>query len=509
MKRIWLVAAENGALKGGKVGGIADVIRELPLALADRGHEVTVFTPAYGIFAKLPEARSLGKVQVSFGGAERSVEAWRIRQGDSPVDFTVFEHPLLTPGGAGIIYYDDGAGAPYATDAARFAFFSAAMAAWIEQSDEQPDVLHLHDWHMGLILALRECDPCLEKLRSLRVVFTIHNLAYQGIRPFRNHASSFESWFPGLQYERESLVDPRYPDCVNPMAVAIRLADKLNTVSPIYAREILLPNNPATGFRGGEGLEQELGKAAAEHRLVGILNGCAYPERAGRKPGWPDLLRAIAANRHLLDSSPGARETLERLPRRKPPNLLTAVGRVSGQKHALFLQATGANRPALESILEEHSGNSVFILLGNGEQALEEQLASIAARHRNFLFLNGYSEQLADMLYRSGDLLLMPSSFEPCGISQMLAMREGQPCVVHAVGGLKDTVIDGENGFCFSGDAPVTQADNFVAAVSHALEVRAKDKARWKAIREHAAAMRFSWEVSAEAYLANLYELHD
>ncbi len=513
MLRIWLVAAENGALKGGKVGGIADVIRDLPQALTALGHQVTVITPAYGIFNKLPQARHIGNLWVAFAGTQHMTQIWQVQPAGaaSSVEAIAIEHPLLSPKGAGVIYHDDGAVSPYAVDASRFAFFCAATVAYVEQSNNPPDVLHLHDWHLGLVLALRQYDETLHKVRTVRTVFTIHNLAFQGIRPLQQHESSFASWFPQLRYQRAEIADPRYHDCVNPMAAAIRLADKLNTVSPTYASEILQANEPERGFSGGEGLETELRVAAAENRLTGILNGCCYGggsrhRGGGRRPGWSRLLQAIAKEKHLLQNNLLAQQTLQRLPRRRPAKLLVSIGRISVQKVSLLLAPTQNYDSALEMILEQHGNTLCFIMLGSGDKALEKRLRRIASARRNFLFLSGYSETLSEWLYDVGDLFLMPSSFEPCGISQMLAMRMGQPCVVHAVGGLQDSVTDEVDGFVFVGANPNEQAENFVLSVNRALRIKATDKQRWQQIRNNAKAMRFSWEVAAAAYVSELYE---
>ena len=148
-------------------------------------------------------------------------------------------------------------------------------------------------------------------------------------------------------------------------------------------------------------------------------------------------------------------------------------------------------------------------MVGSGEQRLQRRMTEIARVHENFLFLCGYSETFSDMLYAAGDLFLMPSIFEPCGISQMLAMRSGQPCVVHAVGGLKDTVRNGVSGFSFDGDSPEYQASDFVNAVDRALQTRTNDQDRWLQIRHQAEAQRFSWQVAADRYIRELYEIRN
>ncbi len=516
-KSIVLLAAENAALPGGKVGGIGDVIRDLPLALADRGWQPTVLTPGYGVFTGLPRAVRSGNLVFQFAGARTRAELWQVQGPDPRVRHLFIEHPLLVPHGSGHIYYDDGPHAPFASDAGKFAFYSAAAAAFVIGCQPGPKVVHLHDWHTAMYLVLREFDPAFRALKKITTVYTIHNLALQGTRPLKWDISSLESWFPKLYYPHNRVADPRYADCVNPMATAIRLADKLNTVSPTYAKEILLPDNPERGFDGGEGLERELQAAAVDGRLVGILNGCFYPKRRVRKPAWRSFLKAAVAaltdwmtqRTSIASSHYFASQRLALLPRRRPRTLLTSVGRLTGQKVDLFLTDTGSGRSALEVILSHLGSHGMLILLGSGDPEVEIRLTRIAATHENFLFLSGYSQALAEYLYEAGDLFLMPSSFEPCGISQMLAMRAGQPCVVHAVGGLVDTVRDGVTGFVFAGARPHSQAANFASAVEDALEMKNSGDGRWRTMCCKAAAERFSWDAAAAIYEREVYALED
>ena len=505
MKRIWLVAAENGVLPGGKVGGVGDVVRDLPLALAAVGLDMRVITPSYGMFHKLPGATPYRKINVEFGGARHVAEIYRVPVADNPVGYFIIEHALLSPMGSGRVYVIDEPGKPFAIDAAKFAFFNAVIAAWVDDSESPPDVLHLNDWHTGLIPALRQFAVTDSVRKKTRIVFTIHNIAYQGIRPLKGDGSSLESWFPGILQHDEYLKDPRYDDCVNFMATAIRLADGVNTVSPSYALEILRPGDRDTGFSGGEGLETELNQAHAEGRLSGILNGCMYPESPEPAPSWDELLELIAVRPEIMNTSLPAADWLEDRKGNRPCNLLLSIGRVADQKVPLFLEPVSGHASALEAILAASGPDSLFIMLGSGDKDLEERFAEIARSCDNFLYLRAYVESLSDPLYSSADLFLMPSSFEPCGISQMLAMRAGQPCVVHAVGGLKDTVSDGVSGFVFDGETPAEQAENFVACVDTALSLKQADTEGWQEICIHAAAQRFSWEVAALAYRDGLY----
>ena len=506
------MAAENGALRGGKVGGVADVVRDLPAALGEHWN-ATVVTPAYGSLHKLPGAACIAKIDVKFAGENESVDIWQVPGSFGNVRNLVVDHELFAANGPGQIYFSDESDRPYATDANKFAFLCAAVADWLIETDSLPDAIHLHDWHAAFFLLLRNFSPRHKKLREVRTVFTIHNLSYQGTRPLRDDASSLETWFPDLQYDLKSVQDLSAPDCINPMATAIRLADKISTVSPTYAKEICQPSNVATSFVGGEGLESLLVDATTAGRLTGVLNGCYY-DQPPTKLNWPALL---AAMKNQVDSwreadplNPAHELAAERLARQtdtRPENLLVSIGRLVSQKATLFAAMTRKRIPALEEIAIGLGDRGLLIVLGSGEPEFEQSVLEMAKRNENILFLLGYSESLADPLYEIGDLFLMPSSFEPCGISQMLAMRAGLPCVVHGVGGLKDTVDDEKTGFVFAGKDLQSQAAAFVATTSRALALRKNQPDVWLSICNRAKQTRFEWSDSAELTINSLYEV--
>ena len=497
----------------GKVGGVGDVVRDLPAALVDAGWEVTVATPAYGMFHDLPGAKGLGAVDIEFRGKTTAVKVFDIPGSVPQVRNVAFEHPNFSPQGTGHVYCGDEPERPFATDANKFAFFCTAAAGWIDRLDVLPDVVHLHDWHAAFYCLLREYAQHFERLRRTRTVFTIHNLSYQGIRPISGDESALESWFPKLRYRYSAIRDPAYADCFNPMATAIRLADKVSTVSPTYANEICRPSNNDLGFIGGEGLEGELENARQNGRLTGILNSCLYNGSIGRRPGWQRLLSLASEQLAAWYSADGpvhahdvASNTLRELPKRRPKHVLTSIGRLVRQKVSLFLEEMPDGRTALECILDELGSDGVVIIIGSGESIFERRMCEIAERANNLLFLCGYSEMLTEPLYRAGDLFLMPSSFEPCGISQMLAMRATQPCVVHGVGGLKDTVQNNRSGFVFGGQTPQQQAMNFVATVNRALILKTSRNDEWQKICIRAASARFSWAKSAQQTIEQLYD---
>jgi starch synthase len=510
-KSILMLAAENGALPGAKIGGMGDVLRDLPRALVRRGHRVTVLTPSYGFLARLPGARALGTVSLDFAGARETCRWLEVPSNVEGLHFQLLDHARFAPAGNGRIYHDDGPDAPFATDASKFAYFCAAAAALLAKEKQRPDVVHLHDWHMGLYCLLRHFGPDSARLKPIRTVLTIHNLAMQGIRPLAGFASSLAVWFPGSAFPRAVVADPRYADCVNPLAVAIRLADAVSTVSPSYAMEILEPADAGSGRRGGEGLEALLAARQREGALVGILNGCEYPETTPPRPSWQKLRALmsatlvdwIAAGTQVESAAWLAEKRIASLPGTRPPLLATSIGRLTGQKLALMREALAPGETALDRVLAA-LGRGHLIVLGNGEGDYEQFLQQAMVRHANLLFLKGYSDALSAALYASGDLFLMPSVFEPCGISQMLAMRAGQPCVVHAVGGLRDTVNE-HNGFPFGGATPALQAANFANAVAAAVEEKRTAPPRWRARVEAARRARFDWDDSARRYLSQVY----
>ena len=491
-------------------------MRDLPIALGRLGWRVTVATPSYGSLHRVEGASRIGSVEASFGGGVESVEAWHVPGTANGVDNLVFDHPLFAAHGEGRIYFGDEPERPFATDATKFALFCAAAAAWVAGSEKKPDAVHLHDWHAALYLLFARFGPDAAALSRIPTVFTIHNLSYQGTRPLRGDDSSLAAWFPELRPDIDAIVDPEHGNCINPMAAAIRLADRVSTVSATYAEEICRPSDTSTGFIGGEGLERLLAEARDGGRLVGILNGCEYDRPKARRPGWMRLLAMLEAQLHdWQQRDPDneahmlARQRISAFPKRRPLHLLTSIGRLVAQKASLLLLDAEKGASPLQALSETLGRSSVIVILGSGEPLFEKRMLEVAHRCPNVLFLNGYSELLSDPLYAAGDLFLMPSSFEPCGISQMLAMRSGQPCVVHGVGGLRDTIEDGVTGFMFGGETSREQADNFTATTLAALEQRAADPAGWKTMCDRAREQRFSWELSAQRTIRELYGRND
>ena len=518
-----MVAAENDALPGGKVGGIGDVVRSIPTALAQAGHKVDVVTPGYQRFSALPGAKKISAVDVTFGGGRQSVDIYQVpaKSPGKDVCLWAFEHPLFAAGGAGKIYCDDGAERPFATDATKFALFCVAVAVAIRDNTfGDIDILHLHDWHAAMLAVLREYHPEHDGLKAIPSVYTIHNLALQGVRPFADDPSSLRAWFPELEFDAGAICDPKVHHCINPMRAGINLCDKVHAVSPNYASEILRASDYQQGFFGGEGLEHDLQVAAQQGRLHGILNGCEYPDKNTAALAPIELLlhceieqlqwvgkAPVVDSAHMIAHT-RISQCLEALSAdtEGQPFIVTSVGRVTDQKVLLLRQVMPDGETALDHVIDAMGPDGLLIMLGSGDGALEQFLTEVASRRQNFIFLKGYSEALSNYLYASGQLFLMPSSFEPCGISQMLAMRAGQPCLVHAVGGLSDTVEHRKTGFTFNGDNLIDQAENMIQCMVQAKALWQSKPKSWTRIANAAAKQRFLWSDVAEDYCQTLYQ---
>lgn len=514
-KTILMVSAENDALPGAKVGGVGDVMRDLPAALMREGADVESVIPSYGFLARLPNLLHIKTITIKFGRKSYQVDVLKLAGEPGRCGCYIIHHPEFSKKGESV-YYNDDDHRPFASDATKFAFFCRCVVeALLQGAIRRPQILHCHDWHTAFILMLLKYGTEYVALRNITTVFTIHNLAMQGIRPFSGDESSFNAWFPDLRYSIDKVIDPRYRDCINPMRAGILLADRVHTVSPSYAKEILHESHYELGIYGGDGLENDLCERTDKKQVFGILNGCEYPaglnQAALPKHEVAELMRSSIerwalrsqylstahwfAEKGIAHWESGGEDTIN----------ITSVGRLVEQKVRVLHTPISDGRTALEAILDLLDGNGTMIMLGNGSAHLESYFAEMAARHHNLIFLNGYSDELSRELYRFGDLFLMPSSFEPCGISQMLAMRAGQPCLVNGVGGLRDTVTHMETGFVFSGRTAVEQAEALVQTFAQAVTLFRTDKAQWRRIKEAAAAKRFTWEDAADQYLDVLY----
>ena len=511
MNTFLFLAAENDGLAECKAGGMGDVVRDVPRQIAERGDKVHVVVPAYSRLHH--PGRRIAELKFSLRGIGYTAELYEVppKKEIKGIKHYVIHHPEIEAGDIAHIYHIDPT-EPFFTDAIKYIIFCTAVAQAIKDGHfGKLDIIHMHDWHTSLLAFLREYHPEYKVLKKSRFVYSIHNLAIQGIRPFSNNYSSIDNWFPGLDYDQEAMKDYRYPDCINLMAVGIRLSDAVHTVSPSYKEDVLLPSDPPE-FIGGEGLEADLQKADKENRLFGILNGSNYKNirEAEKNTLYKHIIKAIfkwgqeESKKYKAQFLAHTGEKIVPLLEEPPAFVCSSVARLTEQKFYFFMRSP----EALEAILKKlEKINGVFILLGTGIPEYEEMVRNMSYRHHNLIFINGQSEDVIDAIYLETDLYFMPSLFEPCGISQMLAMRNGHPCLVHHTGGLKDTVSHMKTGFSFDGDTYDEKIKNMVDSFDTILDIYLNDKPTWKKIKANAKRKRFTWKKSVDAYYDLLYHL--
>ena len=509
MKNFLFVASENDGIPNCKVGGVGDVIRDVPRQISERGDQVQVVVPSYSRLHL--DGEMIAKLPLNLKGETSMAYLYKVKPKEefSNITHYVIHHPEIEAGNIGDIYHND-PDEPFFTDVVKYTIFCTAVAQAIKQNQfGKIDIVHLHDWHSSLLLFLKNYHPGFQNLRRIKFVYCIHNLSLQGIRPFENSYSSLKNWFPQLEIPYDELRDPRYPDCFNLMALGIRFADAVHTVSPSYKQDVLLPS-AAPDFIGGEGLEDDLKRADREGRFYGILNGSEYPNITLVKKNklFPNIATGIF--RQLLKEKDSNRsdflahtgEKVIPFMKKKPSFICASVARLTEQKFYFFKRSPEALLQILDKLQEV---NGIYVLLGTGAPDYEELLRNISYKRNNFIFINFQNDQIVNSIYRDSDLYFMPSLFEPCGISQMLAMRNGQPCLVHHTGGLKDTVQHVHTGFAFEGKTYDEKVYNMVEGFKEALHFFQYDKTGWKQIQLNARKMRFTWKKSVDEYYKVLY----
>jgi starch synthase len=458
-----------------KVGGLGDVGGSLPKALRVMGHDVRVVMPAY---SAIEDAAVSGKWNLKL-----LPDPIPVRTGGGVLPAAVFEG--LVPASGVPVYFvaeRNLLGRPniygYSDDPYRFTFFSLAALELIQALAWFPDVLHAHDWHgapaLTWLATVGQADP---RYATIAGVFTIHNLAHQG------RSSRLVLNYLGID---EPPLLEEAPGEVNFMARGIFHARMISSVSPTYAREIMTP-------QGGVGLD---GLLRFRHFDVhGILNGIDH--EVWNPATDPHLAKNFDAkhpekrkeNKIALQKRLG-------LPERPEVPLVGMIARLTRQKG---LDIVGH---PIHLLLNNHAGEAQFVVLGSGEKTHEDMLWHLAGFHQDKMAaVLHYAPDLAPLIYGGADLFLMPSLFEPCGLSQMIAMRYGCIPIVRQTGGLADTVRDGINGFTFY---DFTTADLW-NCMRKALYLYSHDPEMWQAIQREAMLADFSWQNSARGY-QQLYE---
>ena len=461
--RVLSVASECVPLV--KTGGLADVAGALPAALAACDVEMRTLLPGYrGVLAGLGDAPSVSDLGTLFGGPAHLREA---RLGAQSL--LVLDAPHLFDRDGGPYAGPDGRDWP--DNPERFAALSMAAAriAAGGADDWRPDILHLHDWQAGLAPVYLAQLGAAERVGTL---LTIHNVAFQGLAPADAVARL------GLPRAGFTSAGFEFWGQISALKAGIVWSDRISTVSPTYARELLRPEF-------GHGLDGVLADRRAD--LTGILNGIDTDLWA---PPFQTPRGKVKHRRALRD--------VLQLPDASGP-LCVLVSRLTRQKGLDLL---------LEALPELLERGGQLAVLGTGEPALEAEIAGLAARHADVAATIGYDEDLARKLIAGGDAILVPSRFEPCGLTQLYGLRMGTIPVVSLTGGLADTVINASPAALSAGVATGLQVHPVTgAALADALGLLSVLYARpeiWSKMQRNAMAQPVGWDVSAAAY-AEMY----
>ena len=478
MARILMVAAEG--LPFIKSGGLADVIGSLPNELAKKGHEVRVIMPLYlKIAQKFHHEFTLeAQFSVSIAYHEVPVNIWSTMRKD--VKFYFVEHKG---------YFEREEMYGHIDDGERFAYFQKAVIEMCNQLNYFPEIMHCHDWHTGMLPAMcKEGHSFDERYRNIRFVYTIHNLAFQG-----NFGPEMLDSCLGLDYRIFDNGNVRYDGGISFMKSGILYADKVTTVSPTYSQEILTPQY-------GEHMEMVLN--IRKYDLWGITNGIDIEMwNPMSDPDVPYHYNKVNVAKEKKENKMALQKELGLT---VDPNvmLVGAVSRLTWQKGFYLM---------MEKLSEICAMPIQVAILGSGESGIEEKMRQLEEGNKGKIaFYNGYSDSLAHRIYAASDLFLMPSLFEPCGISQLISMRYGTLPLVRETGGLKDTVTPYNefdktgNGFSFAN----YNSDEMVQVMYNAIDVYYNRPEDWKILVRNAMNTDVSWEKSAETYCQLYAQLH-
>lgn len=455
-----------------KTGGLADVVAALPPALAAEGADVRLLLPGHPpVLDAVRHARAVATLGPVFGAARTTLLLARMPGTDLPV--YVIDSPYLFRRDGGPYQAPDGTEWP--DNLPRYAFLGwiAAHLAAGELDDKwMPGLVHAHDWHSAMSCAYLAAHPA----TAAASVYTVHNLAYQGVFP---HDDARMLGLPSRFMQPEAL---EYHGQICFMKAGLKFADRVSTVSPTYAHEIATPEF-------GAGLDGVIRGRGTD--VSGILNGIdarvwdPAADSALAAPYRADAIDGKARNKIALQAEAG-------LAARPEAPVFTVVSRLSAQKGLDLVLAV------LPELLRH---GAQLVVQGTGDPSLESAFAIAAHAHPGSVALHvGYDESRAHRLIAGADMILVPSRFEPCGLTQLYGLRYGTVPVVRRVGGLADTVVDDRTGFVFNEATPFA----LQACLERALAAFA-DPPRWLALMRAGMAQDNAWSGPARQYLA-LYD---
>ncbi len=462
-----------------KTGGLADVAGALPPALSELGVDSRILVPGFPAFmAAIPEKSLVASLPAIFGADSITIYASKLP--DTEITIYIIDAPGLydRPGNP----YSDENNQAYQDNYRRFALLGWVAARFAEGIDSKwtPEVIHGHDWHAGLTPAYLKASELATGRKLAGSVFTVHNLAYQGVFPSQIFSeldlpNSFFSIY-GLEFYGQ----------VSFLKAGLYFADKITTVSPSYAKEIQTLDQ-------GCGLDGLL--SHRKNDLHGILNGV---DQAIWNPSVDPIIEAKYSAKSVagkLKCKTALQEMMGLTVQNDTP-LFGVVSRLTEQK-GLNLVLAGLNE-----ILKR---GGQIVILGSGDKSMEEAFKSAEAMHPGSIAVKiGYDEELAHRIVAGSDVILVPSRFEPCGLTQLYGLNYGTLPLVREVGGLADTVIDSslENladsvatGFVFNDFT----ASDYLRALRRAFALFQR-KTDWKKVQKCAMQQQFGWDSSASKY---------
>ena len=458
-----------------KSGGLGDVMEALPAALSRiEGNEVALFLPYYHKIKSNTAyiTEKIAEFRVSLGWRQQYCAVMKLTNRADKVQVYFLDSEYYFGARTGAIYGD-------MDDGERFAFFSRACLDAMLAIEFIPEIIQCNDWQCGLIPVYLKAVYH-DRLDKTRCMCTIHNIEYQG---WAN--SSFFDDMLALPWEYRPTLDMN--NSVNVMKGAIETADLVTTVSETYARELMYPYY-------AHGLDGIL--ASNAWKLTGITNGIDVNTF---NPETSKSLPAHFNSETFVEGKAKCKAALQKevgLPEAPDVPLMVMVTRLAGHK-GLDLLCYIARRLMWEE-------NAQLLILGTGEPQYENFFRDLAKQLPEQVSAQiTFNLGLADRIYAGGDIYLMPSKSEPCGLSQMNAMRYGTVPVVHATGGLKDTVppcdADGKGGLGFTFQS--YNADDFFASIQRALHLYNTDREAWRALQKKEMETDFSWNVPAARYM--------
>lgn len=454
-----------------KVGGLADVVGALPKYQTKAGHDVRVVVPCYDTkFRKENDFECVHWGNVKLGNFNFPFSVLKETTDQLGYELYLIEIKEL---------FDRPNVYGYEDDIERFVSFQIATLDWITARNKVPDVLNCHDHHTGLIPFLVQYAYKYESLSKVRSVITIHNGLYQGW-------FGFDKLFYLPEFDLKHVGFLEWDHCINSLAVGIKCAHAVTTVSPSYLDEI---NNAANGL-------EALFKSV-RYKSKGILNGIDFEV-------WDPAKDQMIESNYSIDTFEiGKQKNKEKLCEEfeldptKP--LFSFIGRLFEEKGGDLLPHASA------LALSENFENINILILGSGNSLIEEQLVQLRNDYKgNYNVFIGYNEALAHLIYAGTDFILMPSRVEPCGLNQMYALRYGTVPIVRRTGGLKDTVIDfGDdgNGVCHD----QASVGDICYSINRAVKLY-EDKIYFKNIRAKGMGTDHSWERACQEYI-EIYNL--